>query len=305
MGCLDGKVAVVTGAGRGLGAAEVLGFAAEGARVVINEIDRPEAKEAAHQTARKIEDAGGEALVVLGDCADTQDANRLIEQTLKRFGDLHIMVNNAGFIRDKTIVGMSDEEFDTVVRVHLRGHFVNMRNASSYWRNKAKSGEQVYGRLISTASEAALYCPPGQPNYASAKAGIITMTMGAAQLLIRYGVTANVIMPRAQTDMTRSGVTADMFKPPEKGFHHFSPDNVSPLLAYLSSPQAGHISGEVFVVWGNMVNVLERPKVLAAHINPEGEAKWTQQGLHETLARHFNEDYRALKDGFALPVDQG
>lgn len=299
---LTGKVAIVTGSGRGLGRAEALDLAARGARVVINDIDRPGAAEAAHETAETIRGMGGESLVVLGDCADSQDAAVLMQTTLESFGDLNIMVNNAGFLRDKTIFSMSDEDFDSVVRVHLRGHFINMRNVTAYWRNKAKAGEEVYGRLVSTSSEAALYGSAGQPNYAAAKSGIVAMTMGAAQLMIRYGVTCNVIMPRAETDMTSTGPTAEMFRAPEQGFHHFDPDNVAPLVSYLASGQAGHISGEVFIVWGNQVNVVQRPTVLPAHVNPEGEARWTLEGLHESLSRHFDADYRAVLDGFALPI---
>lgn len=302
---LEGKVVIITGSGRGLGRSEALDFAAQGARVVINDINQPDAKEAAYETAKDIESAAGEALVVLGDCADSTDAQRLMQKTLEHFGDVHIMVNNAGFIRDKTIFNMSDEEFDAVVRVHLRGHFINMRNATAYWRNKAKAGAKVYGRLISTSSEAALYCSASQPNYAAAKAGIIAMTMGAAQLMMRYGVTCNVIMPRAATDMTKSGPTAEMFKPPEQGFHHFDPANVAPLVTYLGSPLSAHISGEVFIVWGNMVNVVERPKVLPQQANPGGEIRWTQPALHAALASHFDQDYRALRDGFALPIAPG
>ena len=305
MSILDGKVAIVTGAGRGLGRCEAIGLAAEGARVVVNEIDLPEAAEAAAETAETIKKAGGEALVVLGDCADSGDAGRLMKATLAQFGDLNIMVNNAGFVRDRTLFSMSDEEFDSVVRVHLRGHFVNMRNATAYWRAKAKAGDEVYGRLISTSSEAMLYCSAGQPNYAAAKAGIVAMTMGAAQLTMRYGITCNAIMPRAETDMTKSGPTADMFKPPEEGFHHFDPDNVTPLVVYLSSPASGRISGEVFIVWGSMVNVVQRPQVLPEIVNPDGEAKWTQKGLDHALATHFDANYLALRDGFALPVDGG
>lgn len=305
MSNLDGKVAIITGAGRGLGREEALDLAANGARVVINDIDLPEAKEAAYQTADEIKAAGGEALVVLGDCADTNDSQNLMKQTIETYGDLNIMVNNAGFCRDNTIFNMSDEDFDSVVRVHLRGHFVNMRNAAAYWRNKAKAGEEFYGRMISTSSEAFLYGSAGQPNYSAAKAGIIAMTMGAAQLLVRYGVTCNVIMPRAETDMTRGGATAEMFKAPEEGFHFYDPANVAPLVSYLGSEQAGHISGEIFIVAGNMVNVVERPKVLPEHVNPEGDKKWTQQGLHDALSSHFNQDYRAVRDGFSMPIEQG
>lgn len=231
MGDLTGKVAVITGAGRGLGREEAIQLAKQGARVVINDIGLPDAIEAAQSAVEEIKSFGGEAMAVYGDCADSADAENLLKTTLDSYGDMNIMINNAGFCRDKTIFGMSDEEFDSVVRVHLRGHFVNMRNATKYWREKAKAGDEVYGRLISTSSEAALYGSAGQPNYAAAKAGIVAMTMGAAQLLIKYGITANVIMPRALTDMTAGGQTAEMFAPPaDGGFHAFDPANVAPLV---------------------------------------------------------------------------
>lgn len=299
---LDGKVAIITGAGRGLGREEALDLAAQGARVVINDIDLPDAKAAAEETVEDIKAAGGEAILVLGDCASTEDAQALFKTTLDTWGDMNIMVNNAGFVRDKTIFSMSDEEFDSVVRVHLRGHFVNMRNATAYWRGKAKAGEEVYGRLISTSSEAMLYGSAGQPNYAAAKAGIVAMTMGAAQLMIRYGVTCNVLMPRASTDMTMQGPTAAMFQAPEEGFHHFDPANVAPLVTYLCSPRAAHISGEVFIAWGNQVQVVKRPEPLTPHVNPEGETKWTLDALEESMSTFFNENHAPVRDGFSLPI---
>ena len=302
MGDLTGKVAVITGAGRGLGREEAIQLARQGARVVINDIGLPEAKAAAESAVEEIKGFGGEAIAVYGDCADSNDADNLLKTTIDAFGDMNIMVNNAGFCRDKTIFGMSDEEFDSVVRVHLRGHFVNMRNATKYWREKAKSGEDVYGRLVSTSSEAAFYGSAGQPNYAAAKAGIIAMTMGAAQLLIKYGITANVIMPRALTDMTAGGQTAEMFAPPEDGsFHAFDPSNVAPLVGYLASPEAGKISGEVLVVWGNQVQVAQRPTLRDAFVNPKGEAKWQLDDLHSTMASHYDDNYMPVWGGFSMP----
>lgn len=302
MGDLTGKVAVITGAGRGLGREEAMQLAQQGARVVINDINLPDAEEAAQATVEEIKGFGGEAIAVFGDCADSNDAENLIKTTLDTFGDLNIMVNNAGFCRDKTIFGMSDDEFDSVVRVHLRGHFVNMRNATKYWREKAKAGEEVYGRLVSTSSEAAIYGSAGQPNYAAAKAGIIAMTMGAAQLMTKYGVTANVIMPRALTDMTAGGQTAEMFAPPEDGgFHAFDPANVAPLVGYLASPESGKISGEVFVVWGNSVQILQRPTMTDAFTNPQGDQKWTPEDLHSSLASHYNDDYVTVWGGYSVP----
>ena len=302
MGDLTGKVAVLTGAGRGLGREEAIQLARQGARVVINDIDLPDAKEAAESAVAEIKAFGGEAIAVYGDCANSADADNLLKTTLDTYGDMNIMVNNAGFCRDKTIFGMSDEEFDSVVRVHLRGHFVNMRNATKYWREKAKAGDEVYGRLISTSSEAAFYGSAGQPNYAAAKAGIIAMTMGAAQLLIKYGITANVIMPRALTDMTAGGQTAEMFAPPEDGgFHAFDPANVAPLVGYLASPEAGKISGEVYVVWGNEVQVAQRPTLREAFVNPKGAAKWEVDDLHTSMAEHYNDNYMPVWGGFSVP----
>ena len=301
MSNLDGKVAVITGAGRGLGREEAMHLASQGARVVINDIKMPAAEEAAQQTVEEIKAAGGEAIAVFGDCADSGDAENLMKVTLETYGDLNIMVNNAGFCRDKTIFGMSDEEFDSVVRVHLRGHFVNMRNATAYWRGKAKGGDPVFGRLISTSSEAAIFGSAGQPNYASAKAGIVAMTMGAAQLMIKYGVTCNVIMPRAATDMTMQGPTAALFAAPDEGFHAFDPANVAPLVSYLASEQAGKVSGEVFVVWGNQVNVLERPAFGEPFVNPEGAQKWSVEGLHDSLSKKFDDSYTPVLDGYSVP----
>jgi NAD(P)-dependent dehydrogenase (short-subunit alcohol dehydrogenase family) len=302
MGDLTGKVAVITGAGRGLGREEAMQLARQGARVVINDINLPDAVEAAHATVAEIKGFGAEAIAVFGDCADSSDAYNLMTTTLNTFGDINIMVNNAGFCRDKTIFGMSDDEFDSVVRVHLRGHFVNMRNVTAYWRDKAKTGEEVYGRLISTSSEAAFYGSAGQPNYAAAKAGIVAMTMGAAQLLTKYGITANVIMPRALTDMTANGQTAEMFQPPEDGgFHAFDPANVAPLVGYLTSPEAGKISGEVFIVWGNEVQILQRPTLTDAFVNPQGAAKWEVEDLHQSLASHYDENYMSVWGGYSVP----
>ena len=301
MGDLTGKVAVITGAGRGLGREEALQLARQGARVVVNDIGLPDAEEAANATVEEIRGFGGEAIAVFGDCADSSDAYNLMRSTLDTYGDLNIMINNAGFCRDKTIFSMSDEEFDSVVRVHLRGHFVNMRNATAYWRDKAKAGDDVYGRLISTSSEAAFYGSAGQPNYAAAKAGIIAMTMGAAQLLTKYGITCNVIMPRALTDMTASGQTAEMFQPPEDGsFHAFDPANVAPLVGYLTSPEAGGISGEVFVVWGNEVQILQRPTLTDAFVNPQGAKKWELEDLHTSLAAHYDENYFPVWGGYSV-----
>lgn len=297
---LNGKVAIITGAGRGLGREEALQLAKQGARVVISEVDRPDAVEAALATVEEIQAFGGEATLVRADAADTDDSARLFATALQTYGDVNIMVCNAGFCRDQTVFNMDDEQFDSVVRVHLRGHFVNMRNATKYWRERAKSGEEVYGRLIATSSEAAIFGSAGQANYAAAKAGIIAMTMGAAQLMIKYGVTCNVIMPRARTDMTNAGATAALFAAPEEGFDTFDPANVAPLVGYLASPEASHISGELLVVWGGRVTIVQRPSLDVSFDNPAG-GRWTPQGLHESLSDYFTTTHTPVLDGFSVP----
>lgn len=297
MGDLTGKVAIVTGGAAGLGREEALQLARQGARVVVSDI--PAADDRAQATVADIRSAGGEAIAVAGDCADTADAGRLFRTALDTYGDVNIMVNNAGFTRDKTIYGMTDEEFDAVVRVHLRGHFVNMRNAAQYWREKGKSGP-VYGRLVSTASEAMLFAAPGQPNYASAKAGIVSLAIGTAALLQKLGVTSNVILPRGRTAMTENMPHAHLFAAPEHGFDVFNPANVAPMVGYLASPEAAHISGEVFVVWGGRVTIVQRPRLDVFYDNPQG-GKWAVDDLHTTLAQYFTPEHRPVLDGYALP----
>lgn len=297
MGDLSGKVAVVTGAGAGLGREEALQLARQGARVVVNDIAA--AAEKAQEVVDAIKALGSEAIAVLGDCADTADSGRLFKAALDTFGDVNVVVNNAGFTRDRTLYGMTDEEFDSVVRVHLRGHFVNMRNAAQYWREKAKAGP-VYGRLISTSSEAMLFAAPGQPNYASAKAGIVSLAIGAAALLHKLGVTSNVILPRARTAMTQNMPHAHLFAAPAEGFDVFSPANVAPLVGYLASPLAARVSGEVFVVWGSRVTIVQRPRLNVFYDNPKG-GRWTVEGLHASLAGYFTDGHQPVVDGYALP----
>ncbi|MDX1733721.1 MAG: SDR family oxidoreductase [Halioglobus sp.] len=300
MGDLSGKVAIVTGAGRGLGCEEAKQLARQGASVVVNDIQPPGGQCMAAQVVEEIRAMGGEAVAVAGDCADTDDANRLFATAIETFGDVNIVVNNAGFCRDRTIYNMTDDEFDAVVRVHLRGHFVNMRNAASYWREKAKNGEVVYGRLISTSSEA-MFGSIGQPNYAAAKAGITAMTISTARLLIKYGVTCNVIMPRARTAMTAFGATAESFAAPEDPgeFDMYNPENVAPLVGYLASPKAGHISGEVLLVWGGEVTVL-RPPTWGESFQSSNGGRWEPQDMHAALTEYFNTDYTPVQDGYSV-----
>ncbi len=246
----------------------------------------------------EIRKQGGEAVPHFGDVADWNDSQAMIKTALDTWGDLHILVNNAGFLRDSTIFNMTEEDFDAVIRVHLKGHFCGMRFATAYWRDKAKaSGGTVYGRLINTSSEAFIFGSVGQPNYAAAKAGIVAMTMSAAQALLKYGVTANAIMPRARTRMNEGGPLAAMFAKPADGFDVFAPENVAPLVGYLASPEAQRISGHVLIIWNKDVTVLGRPSTSTKFSSPE---RWTVASLHQSLAPHF-EKLEPVKDGFTVP----
>ena len=300
---LDGKVAIVTGAARGLGKVEALELARLGARVVVNDLGTAadgsgRDEEPARAVVEEIEKLGGEALPHFGDVAVWDDAQSLIQTAIEGFGDLHILLNNAGFCRDKMIFNMTEEEWDTVIRVHMKGHFSTTRFAAAYWRSQSKAaGGPIYGRLISTASEAFIFGSVGQPNYAAAKAGIVAMTMSAAQALLRYGVTANVIMPRARTRMNDSGMLAEMFAKPAEGFDTFAPENVAPLVGYLASPMAERISGQVFVIWGKHVTVVGRP---STDTRFESQEVWSVENLHQQLGPHF-EKLEPVTDGFIVP----
>jgi 3-oxoacyl-[acyl-carrier protein] reductase len=202
-------------------------------------------------------------------------------------------------MRDATIFTMEEKDFDDVVRVHLKGHFAPSKFACTYWREKSKrEGGPVYGRLVSTASEAWLMGNPGQPNYAAAKAGITSLTMGIAQLMWKYGVTANVVMPRARTRMTLTGPNAIFFQKPEQGFDTFSPDHVLPLFAYLCTPRAARVSGHLFIVWGREIKVLQRP--LAQQVF-QSDAGWTLDSVHAQLGPYFDA-LEPVKDGFSTPL---
>jgi len=201
---LDGKVAIVTGGATGLGRCHALELARQGARVVVNDLGAKadgsgRDESAARAVCDEIKSLGGEAVAHFGDVADWNASKSMFEAAVEHFGDVNVVVCNAGFIRDAILFNMTEKDFDDVVRVHLKGHFCTIRHATAYWRERAKAGGVVYGRLIATSSESAFFAPPGQPNYSAAKAGIIAITMGAAQLMQKYGITANVIMPRART----------------------------------------------------------------------------------------------------------
>ncbi|MFD9400097.1 3-oxoacyl-ACP reductase [Streptomyces sp. NPDC060011] len=266
---LDGLTAIVTGAGRGLGRAEALELARLGAAVVVNDFGQPgrdgsgEASDApAEQVAAEIRAAGGRALAHTGDVADHEQARELVESAVTEFGKLDILVNNAGILRDRMVFSMTEDEWDSVIRVHLKGHFNTTHFASAHWRARSKAtGAPVYGRIVNTSSEAFLAGSAGQPNYAAAKGGIVGLTTSTALALAKYGVTANVICPRARTRMTEDVFAG--FGRPDEGLDPLAPEHVAPLVGYLASPAAADVNGQLLVVHGGMVAVVERPRVAA------------------------------------------
>ena len=276
---LDGRAAIVTGAGNGLGRAEALALAAAGARLILNDLPGP----AVHEAAAEITAAGGQAVVCAGDAGEWSTGERLVVATLDAYGRLDILVNNAGVLRDRMIFTMSAEEWDLVMRVHLRGHFVTTRFATAHWREQSKrSGGPTYGRIVNTSSEAFLFGSPGQPNYAAAKAGIAALTVTTARSCTRYGVTANAICPRARTAMT-----ADLMgPPPDAAVDPLDPRHVAPLVVYLSSPAAAGINGEVFVVHGGVAAVMRPPAIREVFLAAEhgsADGMWTLESVRRAL----------------------
>jgi 3-oxoacyl-[acyl-carrier protein] reductase len=276
---LAGLVAVVTGAASGLGRAEAVALARAGAAVVVNDLDQGDVVD-------ELESHGGKALFVGGDVAERETADAMIAAATEHFGGLHIVVNNAGVTRDRMLFNMTDEEWDTVIRIHLRGHFLLTRNAAAYWRQQYKaSGEPVYARVINTSSEAGLTGSEGQPNYAAAKAGIAAFTVSTARALARLGVRANAICPRARTAMTAGVFGSDA--PGGDGLDPLSVEHVAPLVAYLAAPAAEHINGQVFVAYGGMVALLAPPTVEHRFDLDAADRAWTPADLDATLGPYF------------------
>lgn len=277
---LDGRVAVVTGAGAGLGRAEAIALARAGARVVLNDLPG-----AADEAAEEIRGMGGQARIAAGDVGERSTADLMVSTALEEFGSLDIVVNNAGITRDRMLFNLSDDEWDLVIKVHLRGHFLLTRNAASNWRAQSKAtGEPVYGRIVNTASEAFLSGSPGQANYAAAKAGISALTLSAARGLARMGVRANAICPRARTSMTEAVFGEDTSG---KEVDPYSPEHVAPLVAYLASPDADAINGQMFVVYGGMVALLAAP-VVEQRFDASGST-WDLDDLSKQLGGYFSD----------------
>ena len=270
MGSLDGRTAIVTGAGQGLGRAHAHALAAEGANIVVNDIG-----EAATTVAAEITEAGGQAVANQSSVSDWKASSELIDQAVDTYGDLNILVNNAGILRDKMSFNMEEAEWDAVIDVHLKGHFCASRHAGVYWRTQSKAGNDGPRRIINTSSEAGLFGNAGQANYAAAKAGIAALAVVFGRELANYGVTGNAIAPRARTAMTDQ---IPFFAPPEDddAFDPLLPENISPLVTWLAGDDAADVNGQVFVVIGGDVWVMSGYEI-AGHIHKDG--RWTVDEL--------------------------
>ncbi len=282
---LEGRVAIVTGAGRGIGREHALLFAAEGAKVVVNDLggstDGAGADTSpAQQVVDEIVAAGGSAVANFDDVADWDGARSMVEQAVDTFGDLHVLVNNAGILRDRMLVNMSAEEWDAVIRVHLRGHFCPTRWASAYWREQSKSGREGKRSVINTSSASGLFGNSGQTNYGAAKIGIATFSMIADGELRRYGVRVNAIAPAAATRLT-SGLSPEATEPPGEGWSPTGPENIAPFVAYLATEDCP-IHGRIFLVAGGTVRLFQ-PFSIIDTIEKEG--LWSVGELKAEAAR--------------------
>lgn len=272
-----GRVAVVTGAGRGLGRAHALALAAEGAKVVVNDLGvgldgSGSGTGPAQQVVKEIRAAGGEAVAHNGDIATSEGAASLVATALDSFGRLDTLVNNAGFLRDRMLVNLDEDDWDAVMRVHLKGHFLPLKHAAAHWRAEAKAGRTPVARVVNTSSGAGLLGSVGQGNYAAAKAGIVGLTLVAAAEMGRYGVQVNVIAPAARTRMTEATFAETMAAPGEGAFDAMAPENVSPLVVWLGSAASAGVSGRVFETEAGRITVMEgwRPGPTA-----DKGARWT------------------------------
>jgi NAD(P)-dependent dehydrogenase (short-subunit alcohol dehydrogenase family) len=286
MGTLDGRVTIITGAGRGIGREHALYFASEGAKVVVNDLggdihgegaDRAPAQ----QVVDEIHELGGEAVANTDSVSDFEGAKRLVDQAVETFGDLHVLVNNAGILRDRVLVNMTEAEWDAIMNVHLKGHFCPTRHAAAYWREQTKAGHEVRASIVHTSSTSGVLGNAGQTNYGAAKAGIAAFSTICAMELGRYGVHSNAITPMARTRLTeQTPGLEDVVKAPEDAavFDAWDPANISPMIAYLATTDCP-FTGETFFVQGDLV-ARYQPYILAETISNRGH-RWTVQRLIE------------------------
>jgi NAD(P)-dependent dehydrogenase (short-subunit alcohol dehydrogenase family) len=289
MGMLEGKVAIITGAGRGIGRGEALLFAQEGARVIVNDLggdwDGSGADDrAAAQVVQEIRGAGGEAVAHFEDISEEAGAASLVTVALDTFGSLDAVVNNAGILRDKMVFNMTAEDWDSVMKVHLRGHFLVTRAAAQHWRERSKAGEPVSGSIVNTSSTSGILGNAGQSNYGAAKAGIAAFSAIVAMELQRYGVRVNAIAPGARTRMTEK--TFGDLSVEEGGFDQLAPENVAPLVAYLSSDAAVHITGQLFYVAGGLIQLYQGWTPVSELSNDD---RWTPNELAERMGDLFGD----------------
>ncbi|MEB3031874.1 3-oxoacyl-ACP reductase [[Mycobacterium] nativiensis] len=277
---LSGRTAVVTGSGAGLGRAEALALAEQGANVVVNDLG----PDADHVVA-EIKQRGGNAVAVTGDVGSWATGEELVSAALDSFGSLDIVVNNAGIIRDAMLFNLSEKDWDDVIHVHLKGHAAVSRAAAVHWRRRSKElSAPIYGRVVNTSSEAFLFGSVGQPNYAAAKAGIVALTLATSRALAKYGITANAICPRARTAMTVKVFTDEPIETPGE-LDPFAPERVATFVTYLASPRAASISGQVFVVYADLVALMAAPVVEQKFTAAEGT--FTVAELDATLTPYF------------------
>jgi NAD(P)-dependent dehydrogenase (short-subunit alcohol dehydrogenase family) len=277
MGALDGRVAIITGAARGLGREHALLFAQEGAKVVVNDLGGDMHGEGgdpspAMEVVDEIKAMGGDAVVNGANVADWEGARELVQQAIDTYGDLHVLVNNAGILRDRVVVNMTEQEWDSVVAVHLKGHFAPTHFAAAYWREQTKAGKEVQASIIHTSSTSGIFANPGQANYGAAKTGIATLSQICAKELVRYGVRSNAICPGARTRLTEATPgLGDRVQAPAEGFDLWDPANVSPFVAYLATADCP-FTGETFLVQGGRV---QRAQSWTPAERIEKDDRWT------------------------------
>ena len=289
MGALDGRVAIITGAGRGIGREHALLFASEGAKVVVNDLGggmdgSGEDIGPAQQVVNEIKELGGEAVANTDNVAEWEGGQRLVNSAIEAFGDLHVLVNNAGILRDRVLVNMTEEEWDAVIHVHLKGHFAPTRWAAAYWREQKKAGKDVKASVVNTSSTSGLIGNPGQANYGAAKAGIASFSIITSQELIRYGVRVNCIAPAARTRLTEATPgLGDIVKPPDDAgsFDVWDPANISPLIAWLAKEDCP-VTGKTYFIQGGQVRLME-PWKMGGTVEKQG--RWSVEELDREMKK--------------------